>query len=92
MGIIEPSKSAWSSPLVTIAKKDGKLRLCGDYRRVNAVTKDDPYCMPRQDEILDKIGSAKFITKLDMLKGYYQVPMIAKDKEKTAFVTPLGKY
>ncbi len=65
--------SAWSSLLVTIAKKDGKLRLCGDYRRVYAVTKDDPYCMPRQDEILDKIGSAKFITKLDMLKGYYQV-------------------
>lgn len=48
--------------------------------------------MPRPEELLDQIGGAKFISTLDLLKGFYQVPMAAEDKHKTAFVTPLGKY
>ena len=92
LGIIEPSKSSWASPLVTVRKKDGRLRLCGDYRCLNQVTEGDCYCMPRPDELLDRMGKARFFTTLDMLKGYYQVPMSQKDREKTAFVTPLGKY
>ena len=92
LGIIEPSKSPWASPLVTVRKKDGRLRLCGDYRRLNQVTEGDSYCMPRPDELLDRMGKARFITTLDKLKCYYQVPMSQKDREKTAFMTPLGKY
>ncbi len=92
LDIIEVSKSAWSSPLVTVRKKDGGIRLCGDYRRLNAITDDDRYAMPRPEELLDRMGQAKFISTLDMIKGYYQVPMSMKDREKTAFLSPFGKY
>ncbi len=92
LGIIEVSKSAWSSPLVTVRKKDGGIRLCGDYRRLNAITDDDRYAMPRPEELLDRMGQAKFISTLDMIKGYYQVPMSMKDQEKTAFLSPFVKY
>lgn len=63
-GIIQPSKSQWASPLVIVKKTDGSLRLCVDYRRLNSRTKVDPYPMPRVDEMLDRLGKAKFITTL----------------------------
>ena len=92
LGIIEPSHSPWSAPLVAVRKKDGKVRICGDYRRLNVVTDNDPYVMPRMEELLDQMGRARFFSTLDMLKGYYQVPMNPDDKQKTAFSSPLGKY
>ena len=92
LGIIEPSKSPWSSPIVTVKKKDGGVRICGDYRRLNDVTSSDVYYMPRPEELIDRMGNSKFVTKLDMTKGFYQVSMNETDKEKTAFVTPLGKF
>ena len=55
-GIVVPSTSPWSSPTVPIQKSDGSVRLCIDYRKLNAVTVPDPYCMPLIEEILDKIG------------------------------------
>ena len=91
LGIIEPSHSPWSAPLVAVRKKDGKVRICG-YRRLNVVTDNDPYVMPRMEELLDQMGRARFFSTLDMLKGYYQVPMNPDDKQKTAFSSPLGKY
>jgi len=57
------------------SKKDEKLRLYGDYRRLNSVTEDDPYCLSWPDKLLDKMGKAHYITTLDMRKDYYQVPM-----------------
>ena len=91
-GIIEPSQSEWSAPIVVVRKKDGNVRLCVDYRRLNSSTPVDAYPMPRTDELIDRIGKAKFITTLDLAKGYWQVPMKEEDRTKTAFATPTGLF
>lgn len=72
-GVIEPANSEWASPMVIIRKKDDTIRLCVDYRRLNAVTQMDAYPMPRMEDILDQVGQAKYITTLDLAKGYWQV-------------------
>ena len=90
--LIEPSTSSWSSPCVLIPKPDGSYRLCTDYRKVNEVTVTDSYPIPRIDDCIDNIGSSKFISKFDLLKGFYQVPLTEKAKEISAFVTPDGLY
>lgn len=64
------------------------MRLCVDYRRLNAVSCMDAYPMPRVDDLIDQIGGAKFITTLDLSKGYWQVPVREQDRPKTAFTTP----
>lgn len=90
--IIEPSDSEWSAPMVIVRKKDSTIRICIDYRKLNQHTKFDAYPMPRIDELLDAIGKAEFITKLDLAKGFWQVPMTEEDKPKTAFASPIGLY
>ena len=72
-GVIEPCVSEWASPMVIIKKKDDTIRLCVDYRRLNAETVMDAYPMPRVDDILDQVGQAKYITTLNLAKGYWQV-------------------
>lgn len=67
-GIVVPSDSPWTSPIVPVKKKDGSIRLCIDYRKLNEVTEEDRYQMPWVD---DRIGSALFITTIDLTKGYY---------------------
>ena len=74
-GIIEPSQSNWSSPCLLVPKSDGSYRFCTDYRKVNSVTKSDSYPIPRVEDCIDRIGCAKYVTKLDLLKGYWQVVM-----------------
>jgi hypothetical protein len=91
-GLIEPSQSAWSSPIVLIPKPDGSQRLCIDYRKVNSVTRADSFPIPRLEDCIDKIGNSAFVTKIDLLKGYWQVPLTEKAKEISAFVTPDGLY
>lgn len=90
MGIIEPSHSEWSCPVVLVPKKDGSLRFCMDFRQLNAISAFDPYPMPRIDELIDRLGGAKFLTTLDLSKGYWQVPLEEGTKELTAFRTPFG--
>lgn len=87
-GLAQHSQSPWSSPCLLVPKADGTYRFCTDFRKVNAVTKPDSFPLPRMEDCVDRVGSAKFVTKLDLLKGYWQVPLTARAAEVSAFVTP----
>ena len=91
-GLIESSTSDWASPIVLIKMEGKSMRMCVDYRRLNSVTKVEAYPMPRVDEIIDRMRKAKYITTLALTRGYRQVPVAAKDRYKTAFITPWGLY
>ena len=91
-GIAVPSCSPWASPIVPVPKKDGTVRICVDYRRLNDVTTGDPFYMTTLEEILERVGSSSCMSKLDLAKGFYQVEVDALSREKTAFVCPYGKY
>ena len=91
-GVIEPSSSDWAAPIVLVKKKDGTIRLCVDYRKLNSFSRADVYPMPRIDELIDRLGKAKFVTTLDLTRGYWQVPIAESAREKTAFMTPFGLY
>ncbi len=69
MGVIEPSTSPWSSPTVLVPKKDGSLRICLDFWKLNVVSRFDAYPMPQIYELVERIGQAKYITTLDLCKG-----------------------
>ncbi|KAK3889435.1 hypothetical protein Pcinc_006571 [Petrolisthes cinctipes] len=91
-GLAIPSHSPWASPCLLVPKEDGQLRLCTDYRRVNAVTVPDAYPLPRVDDLIDEVRQAQFITKIDLLRGYYQIPLTGKARLISAFSTPFGSY
>ena len=67
-GIIKSSKSPWAAPIILVAKKDGTKRMCGDYRKLNNVTTNDPYPLPNIEELIANIGPSKFISTLDQLR------------------------
>nr|XP_027212302.1 uncharacterized protein LOC113805498 [Penaeus vannamei] len=90
-GLAELSESEWASPCALVPKSKG-WRMVTDYRRINELTKGDCYPLPRILDIIDAIGESKFITVIDLLKGYYQVPLSPEAKQITAFVTPNGLY
>ena len=90
-GVMEKGKSNFVSPLVCARKKDGRLRLCGDFRALNKITVPDLYPLPRIDVIKQSVRGYLFST-IDLKEGFYQVPIAAKDKHKTAMVTPWGLY
>ena len=89
--IIQKSTSPWSS-VVLVKKKDGSVRFCIDYRKVNNITRKDAYPLPRIDDTLDTLSGAKWFSTLDLLSGYWQVEVTAEDREKTAFVTRDGLF
>ena len=91
-GVIEPTTSPWASPMVVVPKKDGTARICIDYRRLNSVTAMDAYPLPRIEEILDSVGAAAYISTLDLSKGYWQIPVKPEDRDKTAFISPMGLF
>lgn len=88
-GVIEPSNSEWAAPIVLVDKKDGTMHMCVDYRRLNVVSLSDAYPMPRVEDLIDGMGRAKFITTLDLARGYWQVPVAEGAKHLTAFTTLL---
>lgn len=91
-GIIRESASEWASPVVIVPKKDGSLRFCVDYRKLNAVTRKDVYPLPRIDDTLESLAGAVLFSSLDLASGYWQIPVEASDQPKTAFVTSFGLY
>ena len=91
-GIIKRSESPWSFPIVVVRKKNGDLRICVDYRKLNQVTRRPIFPIPDSQEIFDCIGGAKYFTTLDLSQGYHQIPMNESDKCKTAFATRTGHY
>jgi len=90
--LVQPSESPWASPVVLVRKKNGSLRFCVDYRKLNSVTRRDGYPLPRIDELLDMFGRSKYFSTLDLASGYWQVAMEATDQAKTAFITSQGLY
>jgi hypothetical protein len=90
--VIEPSTSPWASPVLLVPKSDGSSRFCVDYRRLNAVTKKDRYPLPHIQDIFDTVGKGKVFSVLDLRSGYWQLPVAAQDREKTAFTCHIGQF
>lgn len=86
-GIIEESTSPWSSPIVLVRKKDGSVRFCIDFRKLNNITTKDAFPIPRIDDIFDHLSKAEYYTTIDFKAGYFQVGLDPKDRPKTAFST-----
>jgi len=91
-GWIRRVKSGRASPIIFVKKKDGKLRLCADYRALNEVSKKDRHPLPLISEALDRLGRAKYFTKLDIKDAYHNIRIREEDEWKTTFSTKLGTY
>ncbi len=91
-GIIQESQSLFASLIVIARKKKGAVRMCIDYRTLNSRTIPDQYVTPRIDDALDCLTGSRWFSILDLRSGYYQIAMSAEDREKTAFICPLGFY
>ena len=91
-GVIRESSSPWASPIVLVRKKNGKIRPCVDYRRVNFLTRKDAYPIPRTQDCLDAMAGSVMFSTLNMTSGYHQIPIKEEDIPKTAFVTKQGLY
>lgn len=91
-GIVRRSKSSWASPLHVVRKRDGGWRPCGDYRRLNMVTKPDRYAVPHLQDFTRILAGKKIFSKIDLVKSYHQIPVRQSDVGKTAVATPFGTY
>ena len=85
LGVIEPSNSAWSSPLVPVRKKNGALRMCIDYRMLNSRTKKDSFPLPNLADSVTRFRGCEYFSSLDLLAGYHQIPVEQSSRELTAF-------
>ena len=92
LGVIERSDSSYGHPIVLVKKADGSHRFCIDFRRLNKVTVFDPEPIPDPKDLFARLAGSNWYSKIDMTKGYWQLPLREEDKEKTAFLTPEGKF
>jgi hypothetical protein len=92
-GFIYPiSDSEWASPLVIVPKKNGKWRVCVDYRALNKATQKDHFPLPFIDQVLDSLSGKKFFSFLDGFSGYNQIKIAPQDQDKTTFTSPWGTF
>lgn len=92
-GVIQPSFSPWSAPVVLTSKKTpGEFRFCVDYRRLNALTKRDVYPLPSLDDVFDRLAGSQFYSSLDLRNGFHQIPVAPADRPKTGFVANGGLF
>ncbi|GBG85385.1 hypothetical protein CBR_g40027 [Chara braunii] len=91
-GWIRPSTSPYGSPVLFLPKKGGTLRMCIDYRGLNAITVKNAELLPRIDDLLDRVQGCKYYSKIDLKSGYHQIAIRPEDQHKTAFQTRYGLY
>ncbi len=87
-GLAVPSQSSWSPPCVQVPKFNSTYSFCMDYRKVNGLSKPDSLPLPRIEDCIDRVGTAKYVTEIDQLQGYWQVHLTLRALEISAFVTP----
>ena len=92
LGVCYRGRSEWSSPLMVTTKPCGGWRVCGDYRRLNSMTTDDTYPVRQLTDFTSELHGKKFFSKIDLLKGYHQIPVAEEDIGKTAVITPFGLF
>lgn len=90
--VIRESSSPYSSPIVLVQKRDGTIRMCVNYRQLNAKTRKDTYPLPQIEKSLDALTGARWFSTLDLASGYNQVEVAEVAKAKTAFCTPFGLF
>jgi hypothetical protein len=91
-GLIRPSASPWGSPALFVDKRDGTIRLCVDYRKLNEVTIKNKYPLPKIEDLFDQLNGAKVFSKIDLCTGYHQLKVRESDIPKTAFTTRYGLF
>ncbi len=90
--IIKKFKSPWVSPIILVSKKDGSIRFCVDYKKVNKIIIEDAHSLPVINDTIDKIGGKKYYTSIDLASGYWQVKIDENSQDITAFITPWRLY
>ena len=91
-GYIRRSKLPYGAPVLFVNKKDGKLRLCVDYKALNKVTVKNSYPLPRIDDLFDRLAGAKYFSRINLRSGYHQIRIAQGDEEKTACRTRYGSF
>ena len=91
-GICQPSSSPWATPIHMIKMKIGEWRICGDFRRLNAITVQDRYPVPHLHDFSSMLRGNKVFSKLDLLMEYHQIPIAADGAPKTTVITPFGLF
>jgi hypothetical protein len=91
-GLIQPSSSSFSSPVLLVKKKDDSYRFCVDFRQLNAITAKSKFPVPVFDQLMDELSHASWFSNLDLCAGFHQILLHPGEEHKTAFQTHLGQY